>query len=65
MSRAKIVLHPERLGLLLSALVGLAIGFQLLRGQFDYQGVMWSAIAVLGLLQLRILVRRPEAGTKH
>ena len=66
MSRATAtVLHPERLGLLLSAAVGLAIGFQLIRGDFDYQGVMWSSIAVLGLLQLRILVRRPEGETRR
>lgn len=65
MSRAANFLTTERLGLLLSVAVGLAIGLQVIRGEFDYQGVMWSAIAVLGLLQLRILVRRPDAGGKR
>lgn len=61
MTRALVVLGPERLGLLLSIAVGLAIGAQLIRGGFDSGRVMWAAIAVLGLALLRILVRRWEA----
>lgn len=60
MTRALVVLGPERLGLLLSIAVGLAISAQLLKGDLGFDKVMWAAIAVLGLALLRILVRRFE-----
>lgn len=61
MSRALHFLTPQRLAAGVSAAVGWTLGMQIVQGGFDGEGVLWAAIAVLGLVQLRLLVPSRKA----
>lgn len=56
MSRVLQLLTPHRAAVGVSSAVGWALGIQITRGGFDTESGLWAAIAVLALIQLRLLL---------
>ncbi len=56
MTRVTQFLTPDRMAAGVASAVGWTVGIQITQGGFDQVSAMWAGIAVLGLVQLRLLL---------
>ncbi len=61
MTRALQFFTPQRAAACLASTVGWTIGVKATHGGFDSEGALWAGIAVLALVQLRLLMPPPPA----